>query len=172
MYHLQIITREAVDVQAEVMSAIRDERMRSFEIDRIRGGLVLRHKKFRGDVRFLKTPGPLMITVRGPDEWQLLDAFIGRLVYHFADTIRGINIQLDAAPPVAKKGVRQRTRRAAGRRAGRRAAVRKAKRAPRRPAKRAARTPGRRATRRATRRVTRRLTRRTSRRGRAPRRSR
>lgn len=169
MYHLQIITREADDVQAAVVAAIREGRMVSFEIEGVRGGLRLRHKKFKGDVRFLKTPGPFMITVRGADEWKLLDAFIGRLVYHFAGSIRGINIQLDAPPPPAKKRARRVARKksrrpARAKRAGKHAAKRPARRTPKRTLRR---TP-----KRATRRTGRRLTRRTTRRGRTPRRSR
>ena len=161
MYHLQIITREAgdhADVQAAVLAAIREGRMVSFEIDRVRGGVRLRHRKFKGDVRFLKTAGPLMITVRSPDpagEWQLLDAFIGRIVYHFADSIRAINIQLDGIPAPTKSA--RRTARKPARRGG---ARRKAKRArPRRPARRV-------------RRITRRTPKRNPRRGRPTRRSR
>ncbi|HSA54146.1 MAG TPA: hypothetical protein VLE53_00515 [Gemmatimonadaceae bacterium] len=184
MYHLQIITRETgdhADVQAAVLAAIREGRMVSFEIDRVRGGVRLRHRKFKGDVRFLKTEGPLMITVRSPDpagEWQLLDAFIGRIVYHFADSIRGINIPLDGMPAGPKKPARRVARRAARRATPRRAARRKPKRArarvarrPKRRTRTARRTPRpsarrttRRTTRRAARRGVRRVTRRPSRR--------
>lgn len=106
MYHLQIISRDTADVQAEVREAIETERIKSFEIDRIRGGLRIRHKKFKGDVQFTRTSGPLLVTVRSPNadsEWQLLTAFIGRLVYHFADAINGINIQIAAEPSKPKK---------------------------------------------------------------------
>lgn len=171
MYHLQIITRETgdhTDVQAAVLAAIREGRMVSFEIDRVRGGVRLRHRKFRGDVRFLKTAGPLMITVRSPEpagEWQLLDAFIGRIVYHFADSIRAINIQLDGMP-APKKTARRPARRVARKKSARRGgARRKAKRA-------AGRRAGRRTVRRPVRRVTRRVTRRSARRSRSTRRSR
>jgi hypothetical protein len=165
MYHLQIITREADDVQAAVVAAIREGRTVSFEIEGVRGGLRLRHKKFKGDVRFLKTPGPFMITVRGADEWKLLDAFIGRLVYHFAGSIRGINIQLDAPPPSPKKRARRVARKKSRRPA-------RAKRAAKGPARRTPKRTIRRTPKRATRRTGRRLTRRTARRGRTPRRSR
>lgn len=102
MYHLQIISRDAMDVQAAVREAIETERIKSFEIDRIRGGLRIRHKKFKGDVQFARTPGPTLVTVRSPNpdnEWQLLTAFIGRLVYHFGDAITGINLQVGGGPP-------------------------------------------------------------------------
>ena len=176
MYHLQIITRETgdhADVQAAVLAAIREGRMVSFEIDRVRGGVRLKHRKFKGDVRFLKTAGPLMITVRSPDpagEWQLLDAFIGRIVYHFADSIRGINIQLDGLP-APKKTARRPARGARRKPARRGGARRKAKPPSTRGARRTTRRATR-ATRRPVRRITRRTTKRNPRRSRATRRSR
>lgn len=180
MYHLQIITREAgdhADVQAAVLAAIREGRMVSFEIDRIRGGVRLKHRKFKGDVRFLKTAGPLMITVRSPDpagEWQLLDAFIGRIVYHFAGSIRGINIQLDGMPAPkkaarrsARRAKRKPARRGGARRKSKRPSARGARRTTRRTTPRTTRTPRQRV-----RRITRRAPKRSARRSRATRRSR
>ena len=113
MVHLQLIGRDAADIGALVRSAIEEERIKSFEIARIRGGLRIRHKKFRGEVRFARTEGPVMVTVRSPDrskEWQLLEAFIGRLTYHFANAIAGINIQLESDEPVPKSRTKRRPR--------------------------------------------------------------
>jgi len=114
MVHLQLIGRDAADIGALVRSAIEEERIKSFEIARIRGGLRIRHKKFRGEVRFARTEGPVMVTVRSPDrskEWQLLEAFIGRLTYHFASAIAGINIQLESdEPPPTRRRPKRRAR--------------------------------------------------------------
>ena len=114
MVHLQLISRDAADIGALVRSAIEEERIKSFEIARIRGGLRIRHKKFRGEVRFARSEGPVLVTVRSPDrskEWQLLEAFIGRLTYHFAGAIAGINIQLESEEPAPAPRARRRVAR-------------------------------------------------------------
>ena len=106
MVHLQIISRGDADIQAEIRSAIEEERMKTFEIVRLRGGLRLRHKRFRGEVHFIKSEGPLLITVRsskGADEWQLLSALIGRLADRFRDQISSINISFEVKAAPKKK---------------------------------------------------------------------
>jgi hypothetical protein len=106
MVHLQIISRNAADVQAALRSAIEEQRMTTFEIERIRGGLRLRHKRFRGEVRFHPTDGPLLVTVRSPksnNEWQLLSAFIGRLADRFRDQVSSVSIQFQSTSGVARR---------------------------------------------------------------------
>jgi hypothetical protein len=106
MVHLQIISRNDADVQGVLRAAIEEGSMKTFEIARIRGGLRLRHKRFRGEVRFARSDGPLLVTVRSPksvDEWQLLTALIGRLADRFRDQISSISLHFEAPAAVAKK---------------------------------------------------------------------
>lgn len=107
MIHVQIISRGAADVQAELRAAIEEQRMTTFEIEGLRGGLRLRHKRFAGEVRFRRDGrgGPELVSVRSRrpnEEWQLLSAFIGRLSDRFRDRIAGINIQLEPDEPPKK----------------------------------------------------------------------
>jgi hypothetical protein len=113
--HLQIISRNSADVQAELREAIEEQRMTTFEIEGLRGGLRLRHKRFAGEVRFRRDgpTGPELVSVRSRqsnEEWQLLSAFIGRLTDRFRGQIAAINIQLEADEPA--KPARKRRRRA------------------------------------------------------------
>jgi hypothetical protein len=106
MVHVQIVGRNGPNLQAELRTAIAEERIRSFEVTQVRGGLRLRHKRYPGELRLEQTPGPLLVTVRcrpPSQEWQLLSAFIGRLADHFKDEISGINIQLEPNEAEPKK---------------------------------------------------------------------
>jgi hypothetical protein len=98
MIHLQVIPRVAEDLKPLIRAAIKDGRIRSFYVDRVKGGLRLKHQKHPGRVQIESSKGPLLCTVlckASDQEWQLLDAFVGRLVYHFRADIAGINIQLN-----------------------------------------------------------------------------
>jgi hypothetical protein len=113
MVHMQILSRNAQDVQAELRSAIEEKRMTTFEIEGIRGGLRLRHKRFRGEVRFLRSgrAGPALVSVQSRlpnEEWQLLSALIGRLADRFKNQIAGINIQLESDEPPKMRGRKRR----------------------------------------------------------------
>ena len=70
MIHLQLIARAGDDLHSLIRQAIKQERIRSFEIARVRGGLTIRHKKHKGDIRFEKTKGPLLATLRCRDRSQ------------------------------------------------------------------------------------------------------
>lgn len=114
MIHLQIISRDSADVQAELRAAIEEQRMTTFEIEGLRGGLRLRHKRFAGEVRFRRDgpAGPELVSVKSrlaSEEWQLLSALIGRLSDRFRGQIAAINIQLEADEP-AKKPRRRKAR--------------------------------------------------------------
>jgi hypothetical protein len=98
MIHLQLIARAGDDLHSLIRQAIREERIRSFEIAKVRGGLTLRHRKHQGDIRLEKTKGPLLATLRCRDrteEWQILVAFVGRLTYHFKNELAALNIQFE-----------------------------------------------------------------------------
>jgi hypothetical protein len=115
MVHLQIIARGDQDVVQELRDAIAQERIRSFEVTRVRGGVRLGHKAHPGELRLSRTEGggPLLVTVRSrPEskEWQLLSAFIGRLADHFKDQISSINIQLEPSEVAPKKPKKKRSK--------------------------------------------------------------
>ena len=99
MIHLQIIGRNENNLQSAIRSAISEGKIKSFQTAKVKGGRKITHKKHLGSISLTPTKGPLLATVSCKNrerEWQLLEAFIGRLAYHFSDTIGAINIQLDA----------------------------------------------------------------------------
>lgn len=147
MVHLQIISRDGSDVQAELRAAIQEQRMTTFEIEGIRGGMRLRHKRFKGEVHFLPTRAgaPALLSVRSKlanEEWQLLSALIGRLADRFRSQIVSINMQLEPPEQTLPKG---KARGAARKRAGTKKKPRRSVKASRRrKAKAAVRTRPRR----------------------------
>jgi hypothetical protein len=98
MIHLQIINREGENVQSLIRSSISDGHIKSFAIPRVKGGLVIKHKKHLGEIALEQTSGPLLATLKCKNrakEWQLLEAFVGRLAYHFKNEVSGVNIQFE-----------------------------------------------------------------------------
>jgi hypothetical protein len=98
MIHLQIISRSDNDLQTLIRTAIAGGSIKSFQILQIKGGLKIGHKKHLGEIRLTRTLGPVLATLvckNRAKEWQLLEAFVGRLAYHFKDQIASINIQLE-----------------------------------------------------------------------------
>jgi hypothetical protein len=98
MVHLQLISRNGVKLQGLIRKAIKDGAIRSFEVAQVKGGLTIKHKKHIGEIRFVSTSGPLLATLvckNRTKEWQLLEAFMGRLTYHFKNEIASINVQLE-----------------------------------------------------------------------------
>jgi hypothetical protein len=96
MIHLQIVRRENDNVQSLIRAAIASGKIKSFKTAQVHGGLKIKHKTYLGVISIKGTKGPLLATVRCHDrskEWQLLEAFVGRLAYHFSNEIAGINIQ-------------------------------------------------------------------------------
>jgi hypothetical protein len=96
--HLQLLSRTGAQLDTLIRTAIAHESIKSFEVARVKGGLRIRHKKHLGEVRFSRTPGPLLATLvckNRSKEWQLLEAFVGRLSYHFKNDIAAINIQFE-----------------------------------------------------------------------------
>ena len=97
MIHTQLISRNGENLQSMIRSAIAEGQIKSFETAKVKGGVRLTHKKHPGTINLAKTKGPLVATISctNPDkEWQLLEAFVGRLAYHFPKEIASINIQL------------------------------------------------------------------------------
>lgn len=79
-------------------SAIAEEHIKSFEVARVKGGLRVKHKRYQGRVELVQIKGILVATLvcRDPaDDWQLFQAFVGRLIYHFRDSIAAINVHPD-----------------------------------------------------------------------------
>ncbi len=98
MIHLQIISRDGANVHSLIREALTNGSIKTFEVSQVKGGLRIHHKKFPGEIRFTKGPGPVLATLvckNRVKEFQLLESFIGRLVYHFKDEIGSINIQLE-----------------------------------------------------------------------------
>jgi hypothetical protein len=99
MVHVQVVSRDASNLQAAIKKAINDGAIKSFAVTQVKGGLRIKHKKHIGEIRFTKTPGPLLahlVCKNRSKEWQLLEAFVGRLTYHFKNQIASISIQLEA----------------------------------------------------------------------------
>ena len=98
MIHLQMVSREGENLQSLIRSAINDGRIKSFAIARVTGGLVIKHKKHIGEIGLEQTSGPLLATLKCKNrakEWQLLEAFVGRLAYHFKNEVSALNIQFE-----------------------------------------------------------------------------
>lgn len=98
MVHVQIIPRDGANLQTLIRQAIADERIRSFSVSQVRGGLRIKHKKHLGEIRFTKSKGPCIATVickNSSKEWQVLEAFVGRMAYHFRNEIAAINLQME-----------------------------------------------------------------------------
>ena len=98
MIHVQIVGRKGANVYSLIRRAITDGNIRAFALTQVKGGLRIRHQKFLGDIRLTKSPGPVLATLvckNRAKEFQLLESFVGRLVYHFKNDIASINIQLE-----------------------------------------------------------------------------
>lgn len=98
MLHVQITTQKGTNIQALIREAIADGSIKSFEVKRVKGGLRIIHKRYQGQILLTKTRGPILATVivkNRDKEWQIFEAFLGRLAYHFKNEILGINIQFE-----------------------------------------------------------------------------
>jgi hypothetical protein len=98
MIHVQIIARDGDNLQSLIRAAIKSDKIKSFETAQVQGGLKITHKRHLGAISLRRTKGPLLAIVQCHNrskEWQLLEAFIGRLAYHFTNEIAAVNIQFD-----------------------------------------------------------------------------
>jgi hypothetical protein len=98
MIHVQLINREGANLQPLIRRAIAEGQITSFETAKGVGGLRISHKKHPGFINIEQSKGPLLatITCTNPEkEWQLLEAFVGRVAYHFSNEVASINIQLE-----------------------------------------------------------------------------
>lgn len=98
MIHLQLVSRNGDNLRSLIRQAINDEKIKSFEVAQVKGGLRIKHKKHLGEIRIARTRVPLVATLvckNRSKEWQLLEAFVGRLSYHFKNEIAAINIQME-----------------------------------------------------------------------------
>ena len=99
MIHLQIVNRGGNHLQKSLRAAIASRKITSFKTARVKGGLKITHKKYLGAIDITPAKGLLLadVSCKNPTkERQLLEAFIGRLAYHFANEIASINMQFDA----------------------------------------------------------------------------
>lgn len=98
MIHAVALSRSGNNLQGAIRNAIKDGAIKSFEVSQVKGGFRIKHKKHMGEIRFTKTSGPLvahLVCKNRSKEWQLLEAFVGRLAYHFKNDVTCINIQLE-----------------------------------------------------------------------------
>lgn len=96
MIYTQLISRNDENLQALIRSAIANGQIKSFQTAKVVGGLRITHKKHPGTINISKSKGPLLATISCTNptrEWQLLEAFVGRLAYHFSKQLAAINIQ-------------------------------------------------------------------------------
>jgi len=96
MIHLQIIGKDGVHIQPLVRAAIQKGRIKAFKTVQVKGGVKIQHTKYLGSIRFAQKRNILFATLKCHNkakEWQLLESFIGRLTYHFKESMSAINIQ-------------------------------------------------------------------------------
>jgi hypothetical protein len=97
MIHIQAVSRDGQNLQSKLKSLIREGSIKSFEVAQVKGGLKIKHKKYQGSVSLEHRSGLLLATLsckQKGKEWQLLEAFVGRLSYHCRAEIGSINIQI------------------------------------------------------------------------------
>jgi hypothetical protein len=100
MMYVSATSADGSQLQTLLREAIRDGDVRSFQVAQVKGGLRVKHKKHPGVIIFEKQhDGSLWAKVSCKDkdqEWKLLEAFVGRLVYHFRDQIGEIILRLNS----------------------------------------------------------------------------
>jgi hypothetical protein len=98
MIHMQIIGRDGSRLKPLIRTAIQEGKIKSFQIAQIKGGLKVQHAKHPGSIKFTQKKNVLFATLvcnNKNREWQILESFIGRLTYHFKDSITAVNIQFE-----------------------------------------------------------------------------
>jgi hypothetical protein len=98
MIHMQVIGKEGSTIKSLFRTAIQDKKIKSFRVVQVKGGLRVQHAKHMGSIKFIQKKNILFATLlcnNKSKEWQILEAFIGRLTYHFKERIAGINIQFE-----------------------------------------------------------------------------
>ena len=99
MIYIQLISSSGENLQVLLKKAILEQKIKSFETVQVKGGFKIVHKKYQGTIKFTTTKGPLIAELsskRSENEWQLLEAFVGRLAYHFQAQIAAVNIQFQS----------------------------------------------------------------------------
>ena len=98
MIHMQVIGKEGSIIKSLFRTAIHGKKIKSFKVVQVKGGMKIEHAKFMGSIKFIQKKNILFATLlcnNKSKEWQILEAFIGRLTYHFKDRIAAINIQFE-----------------------------------------------------------------------------
>jgi len=113
MIRLQIVERPGANLFRFLKHAMRSGELRTFSLEK-RGSRVV-HVRSPGYMKWEDMNGVLACEIRSPrdegKEWQLLTAFVGRLVDRFPALVQGINIQVDAPPPEPVKKRRKKASR-------------------------------------------------------------
>jgi hypothetical protein len=95
MIHLQIIDKDDARIQSLLRNSIQAGSIKSFQVVQVKGGIKVKQAKYLGSLKFAQKKHILFGTLQCNNqakEWQLLEAFIGRLTYHFKDYITAINL--------------------------------------------------------------------------------
>src|SRR5687768_6068584 len=98
MIHIQLVSRDGSNLQSLIRQAIAEESIKSFTVAQVKDGLKIKHKKHLGEIRLKQTKGPLVATLvckNRSKEWQIFEAFMGRLAYHFKNDISSVNIEME-----------------------------------------------------------------------------
>jgi hypothetical protein len=98
MIHMQVIGKEGSKLQPLIRTAIQEKKIKAFHVVQVKGGLKIQHAKHPGAIKFAQKKNILFATLtcnNKSKEWQILESFIGRLAYHFKDSIAAINIQFE-----------------------------------------------------------------------------
>lgn len=97
MIDLELASRDGQNLQTLLRTAIKERRIRSFEVARVKGGLKIRHKKRFGTIKLARQKGGILLAKlacnKRSDESRLLEAFVGRLAYHFRAEIETVTIR-------------------------------------------------------------------------------
>ena len=96
MIHIQVTGKEGSKLQPLIRAAIQAGKIKSFQVVQVKGGLKIQHAKHPGSIKLAQKKNILFATLTCSNkskEWQILESLIGRLTYHFKDSIVAINIQ-------------------------------------------------------------------------------
>lgn len=85
-------------MKAMFRAAIAEGHIKALEVARLKGRLQIqmKHKRYKDRVDLVQLSGILLATLSCQNrdhEWQLLEMFVGGLVYHFRDKTGPINVQ-------------------------------------------------------------------------------
>lgn len=113
MITLQIVERPGVNLQRELLDAMRSGELRTFIVTRRGKRVAHRNPNYSGWLKWSRAAGVISCEVLSPRrpgaEWRLVSALVGRLADKFADRVHSISIQFpDASAPKRRRRRRRR----------------------------------------------------------------